>query len=251
MPSDMKWYDSKQYIRDTPGVSGLPVKCFEYIVQGLKRGVWEIPAQHFTYFDVTQAKYKTLTTEPLKITIKGNGGSSAVAQTQSPQEGNKLEPQEAQLPLNTWSSWRPVHQRPGMSWILFFLLAFLPVAWLLWQLIRFIILHQAHFFQQKYAFKVARKQIKQAAARGRPQDLHTIFIDLFAQRLGCAPSLVSPEIIDQAFSRAGQSEQLQSWEQFYTRVYEAAFYATSYTEQQKTNLFEQASQWVTKLEKIL
>ena len=46
MRQALKWYDSKQYIRDTHGAHGLPVKCFEYIVQGLEQGSWEIPPRY-------------------------------------------------------------------------------------------------------------------------------------------------------------------------------------------------------------
>lgn len=252
MPNQMKWYDSKQYVKDTPGITGLPVKCFEYIVQGLKQGSWEIPPQQFTYFDVNHGVYKTLKTEPLKVKIKGARKTSPSKKVEEQEEPKKVDVQEAGLPLNTWSSWRPTHQKDGMSWWLFFLLASIPLLWAIWALIRFIIARQADFFKQQYAFKVARKQIKQAASKNRTQDLHTIFMELFAQRLQCAPSIISQEIIEQVFNRANQpEEQMRAWEQFYSKVYEAAFYATHYTEQQKKELFEQASVWVTKLEKIL
>ena len=251
MPEQIKWYDSKQYVRDTPGIHGMPVKCFEYIVQGLKHGTWEIPSQQFTYFDAKQGSYKTLKTEPLKVTIKDNGGTVVSVKAETQQE-KSLESKEACLPLNTWSSLRPVHQRSGLPWWLFFMIAAIPVAWTVWLLIRIIILHQADFFKQKYAFKIARKQIKQAASHRRTQDLHKIFIDLFAQRLQCAPSLISQEIIEQTFMRAGlPEEQMRAWDQFYTRVYEQAFSATYYDEQQKKDLMQQAFAWVTKLEKIL
>ena len=59
MPQSLKWYDSKQYIKDSHGVHGLPVKCFEYIVQGRAEGSWEIPPQPFTYFDVGKRQYNT------------------------------------------------------------------------------------------------------------------------------------------------------------------------------------------------
>lgn len=250
MPESLKWYDSKQYIRETPGEHGLPVKCFEYIVQGLKQGSWEIPVQKFIFFDVKRATYRTLKTEALKVTIKGNGGSSEKAEQQK--EKKELTETNVVLPLNTWSSWRPVAGRQGLPWWLFFLIFCLPVIWFIGLFVRMLVMHQADYFKQKCAFKVARKQIKLASKQGKINELHRIFIELFAQRFQCAPSIVSQELIEQALKRARLPDELmRAWEQFYLHVYESAFYATHYSDQQKKDLMRQSLEWVTKLEKIL
>ena len=66
MPDALKWYDSKSY--SEPIQKGHK-KSFEYIIQGLQPGEWEIPSQKFTYFDVKNRTYKTLKSSPLLLTI--------------------------------------------------------------------------------------------------------------------------------------------------------------------------------------
>ena len=133
MPGSLKWYDSKQYIRDTRGINDLPVKCFEYIVQGLDHGSWEIPPQSFTYFDVQQHQYITLKTASCAVTIKPNLATKKIVsgnqRTDSSVNTVAATQDETLLPLNTSGSWRPVHHRKSMPWWLFFLLACLPVVW--------------------------------------------------------------------------------------------------------------------------
>src|SRR5688572_19538771 len=42
---------------------------FEFIIQGLLNGEWQIPSQDFTFFDVGSRTYKTLQTMPLSLMI--------------------------------------------------------------------------------------------------------------------------------------------------------------------------------------
>lgn len=50
-------------------------KIFEFVLQGLKEGTYEIPAQKFSYFDPDTKKYKNLETK--SISIKINKGKSS------------------------------------------------------------------------------------------------------------------------------------------------------------------------------
>lgn len=256
MPPSLRWYDSKQYIRDTHGINGLPVKCFEYIVQGLEQGTWEIPPQSFTYFDVSKHQYITLKTASSAVTVKsspmtkkvpsGNQQAGPTLNTSSHAQDEKI------LPLNTWGSWRPVHHRNPIPWWLFFLLVMFPIAYLVVAAFRNLLHARADYFKQRFAFKQARKKIQESARKGLSRNIHTIFIELFAHRLQCAPSIVSQEVIDQALRRAGFSdEDMRSWEQFYTRMYESAFFESSDARIDSDSLFKDAADWVTKLEHIL
>ena len=256
MPPSLKWYDSKQYIRDTHGIHGLPVKCFEYIVQGLEQGSWEIPSQTFTYFDVAKRQYVTLKTAFCSVTINPNPATKKASS--SPQasgqqyNANATAQDETILPLNTWGSLRPIHHRSPMSWWLFFVLALLPAVWAAIMLSRIIVRSRADYFKQRFAFKQARKKINESARQGISRTLHTIFIELFASRLQCATSIVSQEIIDQTLRHAGMADdEMRSWEQFYTRMYEKAFFESGSARHDNEALCKEALVWVTKLEKIL
>ena len=59
VPDSFKWYDSKNYMTDATQ-SGFSAKVFEYILQGLKPGEYEIPPQEFAYFDVNSKTYKKI-----------------------------------------------------------------------------------------------------------------------------------------------------------------------------------------------
>lgn len=256
IPKALKWYDSKQYVRDAPGAYGLPVKCFEYIVQGLEHGSWEIPPQIFTYFDVKKREYITLKTASCAVTIKPNPAkvsySNQASKNISTAENSAVDKDESRLPLNTWASWRPVHHRRHMPWLLFFLLIFLPmVRWII-KSIRLLLLRRAAFFTKRFAFKHALKKIDQAAGKSLKSSIHIIFLELFADRLQLAPAEVSSDLIEQLLYKVGFSdEDMRLWQEFYTRMYESAFFQSGNVHLNNDSLFKDAREWVKKLEKIL
>jgi hypothetical protein len=256
MPVALKWYDSKQYMRETPGIHGLPVKCFEYIVQGLSHGSWEIPPQLFTYFDVEKRRYITFKTASCAVTVKSNPGlvknPSSSQSIDSNLAKNAGAQDETVLPLNTWGSWRPVHHRGKIPWLLFFLLICLPGVWWIIVFIRKLVSCRADYFKQRFAFKLAHKKIDQSARKGLEKNMHTIFLELFADRLQSSSAIISPEIIDQVLHRAGFSDDdMRSWESFYIRMYERAFFESNYAQQDNDSIIKEAHEWVKRLEKIL
>jgi hypothetical protein len=257
MPQALRWYDSKQYIRDTHGAYGLPVKCFEFIVQGLQAGFWEIPAQTFTYFDVTKHGYVTLETAVCPITIKPNPVSALQkpprAQEQNVNEQSVQPEQESQVPvLNTWASLRPVHERHPMSWWLFFVLAGIPAVWYAVYILRLYAKSREGYFKRMYAFKQARRKIKQVAHDGQMQELHTIFMEMFALRLYSSPAALSQHVIEMTLRNKGMTDDdLRSWDMFYTHMYERAFFTMHNNDHEDETLHKEALGWIHKLEKIL
>ena len=256
MPSALKWYDSKQYVRDTVGKYGLPVKCFEYIVQGLEQGAWEIPPQLFTYFDIEKKQYQTLETASCTVSIKP--GTMMKKYHADDKKGEKInseivQPQDTvDLSLNTWSYWYPVAQHKTMPWSLFFILAISPLLLVFVQFIWMMLRLRAVYFRQQFIFKQVSRKIKEAKKSGVTRNLYTVFIDLFAVRLGCAPSIVTQEIIDEHLKRVGfTDEEIRAWDLFYSLMYEQAFFESDCDSACKNALFEQALEWVAKLEHIL
>jgi hypothetical protein len=258
VPQTLKWYDSKQYMSNSPGAHGLPVKCFEFIVQGLEQGEFEIPPQSFTYFDVDKQQYMTLKSSPCEVTIKYNPAIAKKAPLASQQVGDSAQAQaqselkEDSMPLNTWASWRPMTCHKPLPWWLFCMFACVPLFLALIRCIKAIVQSRAAVLQQRFAFRQARRKIKEAQRQGLSRNLHTIFIEMFALRLQCAPSLVSQEIIEAALRRAGIAEQeMRQWEKFYTCMYENAFFTHEIVKNDKDCLFKQAIEWVSKLEQLL
>jgi hypothetical protein len=128
----------------------------------------------------------------------------------------------------------------------------MPLLWGLLRCVRIIVRSRAGVLQQHFAFKQARKKIKDAQHQLLVRNLHTIFIELFALRLQCAPSLISQEIAEAALRRTGISDkEMVEWQEFYTHMYEYAFFTREATAVDKDALFEQALSWVSRLEELL
>lgn len=80
LPKDFDTYDPK--ITDktkltTEGITGS--MTYEYLVVPRNKGTYTIPAVEFVYFDTKTSQYRTLTTEPIPLTVeKGSGTGSGV-----------------------------------------------------------------------------------------------------------------------------------------------------------------------------
>lgn len=67
VPDGLRIYPSKDYSK------GSDEKNFEFVVQGLKSGEYEIPVQSFVYFDIKDEKYVTLKTKPVTLSVDVSG----------------------------------------------------------------------------------------------------------------------------------------------------------------------------------
>ncbi len=79
----LKYYESKHYIVSSENRNIVPKKRFEYIVQGMRAGKWQIPPQEFVIFDVEKEAYKTFKTKPLTVTITSNTAMQNTASSQN------------------------------------------------------------------------------------------------------------------------------------------------------------------------
>lgn len=67
LPKEIKYYESKSTIEGTePNL----IKKFEYILQGINPGNWQIEPQKFVFFDLKSKSYKVLKTDSLSLTIE-------------------------------------------------------------------------------------------------------------------------------------------------------------------------------------
>ena len=81
MPDALRHYESKSSVV-AQGSSA--IKTWEYIVQGLKEGSYQIKEQTFMYFDTVTRSVKTLKSKPLTITI--DPGTTITASDENVQE---------------------------------------------------------------------------------------------------------------------------------------------------------------------
>lgn len=263
MPSTCKYYDSKAYLLDKT-ISGKPGKCFEYIVQALEGGDWEIPAQEFVYFDTKRQAYKMLKTVPLYLTIispyttstkKHELEQNKLAQDKQvddkPVQDHPMKRIDDLRPLNKDGAWYAVQHR-SMSWSWFFLLIAMSLGYIGINSVRmfraYLNSHYGLILRKKGAFGSARKKLKVVESSA---DLYLLFIELFAARAGLSASSISQQSIEIQLNQVGMSsDQVAAWNQFLTILAEQ-IYSIQETTDRKKELFEQAQKWLDRLEKVL
>ncbi len=256
IPQSFQVYDSKSYITQADNNTAMPKKSFEFIIQGMKQGVWEIPKQSFTYFDVSRRRYKTLETSPVMVTImpRPDNNTYASAEHQSADAAEKYDDNDdVLLPINTHGAWVAVSHRE-IPWLWFWALCLIPFGIWLVSCIKDI-WHRNNnrlSVKKKRAFRVARKKIKEAERTKRYDLLYAIFIELFAARTLTAVGQVSQSFIeDILYSANVSSDVIDTWNGFFTAITEVSFFNKKYNIVSYQDLVQQAQQWIDLLEKKL
>jgi len=246
MPPSFRFYPSK-----TEKIAGelLPTLKAEYIVQGFKRGEWEIPTQTFTFYDTKTNSYRSLETNPIMLTILSNGqetkkGVSATLLTGPEQTADGT--QEALLPLNNLDLWY-AKQEGGLPWWLFFILLFIPLVSILcyitYQLSRGAFKEYHQYILKKFACMRAKKMLAESSSKQTIEQLYPIFIQLFARRAQEMPSGITEEKIVVIMRRADCSlDEIKSFSTFFANIAAAAF--SQYDKEKNKQLFEQAKAWL-------
>lgn len=255
MPPELKYYDSNTTVTRASSEGELSKKRFEFIVQGVKAGDWEIPEQSFVYFDITKNTYVTLRTSPLSVSIQSSVNkdlASHIVTYNDSEQKNSDEAKPVELaPLNTKGPWYPVSERSSLPWIIFNLLLVAPLMYRGYPVMRN---HTERFMYyalgglKKRAYRAARKKIKQCGADGFGGSLYVIFIELFALLTHQPSPAISRAAIEEYLMLIGFSEQeRKEWNVFFDQIAHAA-----YTQQNNKNVYElcrMATQWIDRLEK--
>jgi len=236
IPDALKYYDSNSTIITPQHSDELPKKRFEFIVQGMKSGIYEIPEQQFTYFDVERHAYTTLRTSPLAVSImpgitsmKKDTSSTISAHSEQEQESDDI------AEINVVGQWYPVDQRQPLHWWVFQVLFLLPCLYVGYPIMLekcIVLTGNAARLTRRRVFKQAHKKIDQAIQRNDDTCLYAIFIELF-QQLNCT------------FSEG----QFAQWNDFFERITHAA-YAKS-DARNTSELCRMAKEWLKHLEKTL
>jgi hypothetical protein len=259
MPQSLKYYDSKNYIVTSEKNSAFAQKRFEYIVQGMQAGTWQIPSQEFVFFDVIKKAYKTLKTKPLSITITSN---SSMQKMISPSVADKNDGINNQVqehlldnlsPLDETGLWYRISERKPIPFWLFFLLSIMPILSLLIDMMRRKIYQRAALHEPilraKKAFVIARVALEKADSQNDSMSLYSIFIQLFADRFQIPNKQVTQDFIEEQLQKSGVSNiDCTKWHDFFMHITEAK-YAIKKTD--SARLFAQANVWIDKLEGLL
>jgi len=250
VPNELRYYESQESATDPSSEKDAAVKRFEYIVQGLQVGSWQIPPQKFHYYDVATRSHRILTTAPLSITIMP-GVSKPAPITPSDSE---TDAKEKALPLSAVGLY-PIGESFSMPWWLFCMLVVIPFfAWGAQKGRESYMLYRAKTYRVRrsyQAFSHARAQIDRLKKDKQTQRLYALCIELFADKWQIPIGSVTVKYISQRLRDSGMAahEQMQ-WDDFFTAVAQHAF-SVSHTEQEIQDLFRQAEQWLERLQQLI
>ncbi len=254
MPPQLKWYESKHSV--DPSAHGYEKKCFEYIVQGLEAGEWQIPSQEFTFFDTKNRTHMTLVTEPHLVSITQSSQKQSVStpkQEDAQGQDNEIDTHSL-APLAVNGHWH-AYNEPRMPWWLFFVVMVASCMFFMKAYIRACItscMHTMRSFtrRKKSVFAHTRALIKKAQADDNAQQLYQIFVDFFAVRLGKSSGTVVAEDIEQHLHAKGSTAQdITSWQHFFITIQSVAY--GNQKNISRKDLFEQAYAWLQFLEEKL
>jgi len=250
MPKELKYYESKQMVLDPSMHKNQLGKRFEYIVQGLNVGSWELPPQSFYYYDVAQHAYKELHSTPISITIMP--GSKNNIQWHPGDAETKKEDTIAWLHTGPWQQ---THHASGLPWWLFILLLFMPILALLYRAMQTMITQRSRgnyrVKRAQNAFRYARERLARYKKKNDVRRLYGIFTELFADRWQLPIGIISESFIEKRLHDIGmQEQQLVAWNKFFSEIAELAF-SSHKEDEQKRDLFNQAEQWIQQFEQRL
>ena len=250
MPAEFKWYASKSYMQELPIGQR---KTFEYIVQGLKDGEWQLPEQSFTFFDVDARTYKHLHTSPILMNIlPGNIPMMQEHATLTHLDDNKQQSYHMQPIIYDFNNYHEVS--PWSLWW-FVVLMLLPLIMTLcyWSASRsgWLMRHIAPRYAKRRAFSYAGKQLAYAYRYHNTQALHAIFLQLFAIRKErSAASLTTDEINTMITDSLLPEANKQKWCSFFATIAEVT-YAGSAGPKEVLRLFHEAAVWLQELKRII
>ncbi|MBI2775105.1 BatD family protein [Candidatus Dependentiae bacterium] len=257
LPPGLTSYDSQASLRDLG--SGKTAMIFEYIVQGIKPGSYTIPEQKFNYFNTQDRSYKTLKTSTAQLTITPGTGF-AEDQKQMPPENEPATsagsaPQlNEQIPLLQHGALHS-HSHWQLAWPFFwacifgffcaFVLRYLQPFITQWRLSRAT--------KKEYAFTHARSRLaKLKKVGGTKRALYDLFMQLFAQRAQYPVNEMTEDLISEQLKQAGCPNQMvDQWEIFFKKCAAFAFFAGDAARDNEQTLYQEAEQWLSRLQEYL
>lgn len=223
-PEGFEPYDPKvtnDFRTTTSGVSG--TKSIEYLAIPRSAGEYTIPAVKFSYFDIDEKAYKTLSTPEYTILVKRGAGSAndkgeegaVISYTQKEdikQLGTDIRYIDTKAP-----SGKTAYKVQNTDWIWLWYVVPLVIAMLLLVILRKQIKEAADITRMKYkrANKVAQKRLKAAAAALKANDKEVFYAAIesaawtyLSDRLSIPTADLNKENIASILRQKGVSEAL-------------------------------------------
>ncbi len=253
MPEGLKWYASKQYIDDLPIGKR---KTFEFIVQGLQEGDFEIPEQQFTFFEGETSTYKQLQTAPLFVTILPEYKSPPIVQQDKKEEATKSEGHAISDQFEPIGYYLNGSQNQmAIPWIIFFILFSIPMIYMLGMFIitrmPSVIDHIAPGYVLKKRILNLKKELERATLHNQTDKIYTIIKQLFALNMKTAPVALSLDDLIKEIKKSSLSiDQKEKLGEFLSKTSEIAYGFVVESENNKA-LFDQALMWFDTIERVL
>lgn len=240
LPDSLKYYFSKSMINQS---SFGEQKRFEYIVQGMQEGEWEIPSQTFTFFDPKNHRYETLHTAPLILQVLPEQ-ATAPAPSSNTLENAQVPQSEPDAPLMRMFN-QDTYSMRAIPWGWFIFLCCAP---LFGALAARLFSHTSlrDYYSKRCAFKYAQKDLARAYRNHDVRSIYPIFEQLFKRR--CHDGTYS---IDDVVKKSNLPEaQKSAWQAFYQKIAQAAYADTSEVKE-VVRLFHEATQWIKDLQGVI
>lgn len=256
LPAQIKWYESKQTVIPDQHHQDAEKKIFEYIIQPRDSGTFTIPAQHFTYYDVEEKRIKTISSQPITLTIVGASTTAPLAQEKEEEKSieevapgaTKLELAPLILSVHASQQW-PVIPLP---W--FILLIIIMLGLLCYQC--FIVVRSSFATSRlpstKRLFADAYKQVRAAYEHKDYAMIYAAFITLFAHYTNRPLTQISPEGIQKILKEKNASEEvIMQWQYFFEQLAESVYYDAHQVSLRYPDLGSRALAWLETLKEVL
>lgn len=248
MPSSARWYPSKQYLS-----SDKTQKTFEFVIQPMQKGVMEIPAQTFDFFDTIRRTQRTLKTATLSIMVMPSvqSVSSQIHDTQpTAKTSEETISQHELLPLNSSGAWYALREHELPFWLFLLLLIGPFFIWITWFLYQNFYAHaqkKVSVPSSAQAFNFARKKLRTMQKHNQVTQLYELFRQVIAARKGLSFEACTDERMNEILLQAGVDD--QKWRAFMDTIAHISFIPLSSSE--KKQLFEQVRNWLDTLAGVL
>ena len=264
-PEGFEPYDPKvtnNFNTTTAGVSG--TKSIEYLAIPRSAGEYTIPAVKFSYFDIDEKAYKTLSTPEYTILVKRGAGepaangsqpSGVISYTQKEdikQLGSDIRYIDTKKP----SAVSRQHSAINYQWIWLWYVVPLIIALILLVVLRKQIKEAADITRMRYkrANKVAQKRLKAAAAALKANDKDHFYEEIeraawtyLSDRLSIPTADLNKENIASILRQKGVSEELIKEVMAVLSTAEFARYAPA-TDHAMDDLYADTTNLINKLE---
>lgn len=258
IPEGLKSYESKQYVEELP--NGTKKTSYEFIVQGLKPGDWEIPSQSFTYFDVVRKQYVTHKTIPILISVLAQPTLNIKTEAKQVPEAQDLQisentPDENGIRLNVSGTWHSQEYRE-IPFYLFIALLMLPFGIVGAQEIRrrydSYQLQREPASRKKHAHARAYKAVCDVERRKAYHELYPIFVELFASRTESSIPECSDDTIAIILRERGLSQDdVASWQRFFTDIMRLAYAGSGQQNKVTHDIIKRSYEWLERLKGVL